>query len=363
MNSILSFVKISAFKTGLGCLVFFWIPVMAISQNIPKKYIAYHVSDSITIDGEGIETAWQNADRTDDFIDIEGEKIPKFQTHVKMLWDENYLYFYAELKESHIWADIEERDAVIFYNNDFEIFMDPDGDTQSYMEFEMNALNTVWDLLLVKAYREGGHAVDSWDIKGIKTAVKINGSLNDPTNEDTSWVVEIAMPWEVLTENSISGKIPKNEFWRINFSRVNWDFELKDGKYSRKKDESGKFLPEYNWVWSPQGVINMHEPEHWGYVYFSDKSPGQLDTFQIPDGEFIRWKMYEIYRKQKAFKSETGSFARNLQQIDSERLEVKGRILAPSIEFHRAGWNVIIKSPFSQKTLIINQAGNFSILK
>lgn len=325
--------------------------------------MAHQVHDSLQIDGTAQETAWQRSDWTKNFIDIEGAKIPKFQTRAKMLWDDNYLYFYAELEEPHIWADITQRDEVIFYNNDFEIFMDPDGDAQSYMEFEMNALNTVWDLMLVKAYREGGHAVDSWDINGIKTAVAINGTLNDPENEDKSWTVEIAMPWSVLTENSISGKIPKNDFWRINFSRVNWDHDIQEGKYSRKKDGNGNFLSEYNWVWSPQGVINMHEPEHWGYVYFSEKAVGENENFQIPKDEFIRWKMYEIYRKQKAFKSKEGSFARNLQEIDSDEFEIKGETIKPSIEFYTTGWNVIVESPFSGKTLIINQAGKFSILK
>ena len=26
---------------------------------------------------------------------------------------------------------------------------------------------------------------------------------------------------------------------------------------------------EDNWVWSPQGRVAMHEPEHWGFVQFS----------------------------------------------------------------------------------------------
>ncbi|MOA60915.1 hypothetical protein D3C78_1859260 [compost metagenome] len=55
----------------------------------------------------------------------------------------------------------------------------------------------------------------------------------------------------------------------MNFSRVQWDFEVKDGKYVKKSDpQTGKTLPEYNWVWSNMGVINMHIPEKWGEVTF-----------------------------------------------------------------------------------------------
>ncbi|CEN48597.1 hypothetical protein CCAN2_1920045 [Capnocytophaga canimorsus] len=50
-------------------------------------------------------------------------------------------------------ATLKERDTVIFHNNDFEIFLDPDNDSHNYYEFEINALNTVWDLFLTKPYR------------------------------------------------------------------------------------------------------------------------------------------------------------------------------------------------------------------
>ncbi|HQI44441.1 MAG TPA: hypothetical protein PK949_10040, partial [Dysgonamonadaceae bacterium] len=57
--------------------------------------------------------------------------------------------------------------------------------------------------------------------------------------------------------------------WRVNFSRVEWHTNIENGKYVKKKDPvSGKPLPEENWVWSPQGVVDMHRPEMWGFVHF-----------------------------------------------------------------------------------------------
>ena len=53
------------------------------------------------------------------------------------------------------------------------------------------------------------------------------------------------------------------ETWRINFSRVQWRHEVVDGKYHKVPK-----TPEDNWVWAPQGAINMHIPEMWGYVTF-----------------------------------------------------------------------------------------------
>ena len=48
----------------------------------------------------------------------------------------------------------------------------------------MNALNTCWDLFLPKPYKDGGSADNGWGIPGLKTAVRVNGTLNDPRNRD-----------------------------------------------------------------------------------------------------------------------------------------------------------------------------------
>ena len=57
--------------------------------------------------------------------------------------------------------------------------------THNYYELEINALNTVWDLLLSKPYRDGGKAVTSWNIDGLETTVHLYGTLNDPTDVDS----------------------------------------------------------------------------------------------------------------------------------------------------------------------------------
>ncbi|MCM8570905.1 carbohydrate-binding family 9-like protein [Gramella jeungdoensis] len=337
--------------------------VTAQKSNTPRTYITYKTNQPLKIDGLDSEDAWQKATWSQDFIDIEGKKIPEFKTNLKMLWDEQYLYFFAKLEEPHVWATLKQRDTVIFYNNDFEIFIDPDGDSHNYMELEMNALNTIWDLFIVKPYREPAPIIDNWDINGLKSAVNINGTLNDPSDTDKGWSVEIAIPWAALNEANPHNRIPKDEFWRINFSRVNWDFQLKNGTYSRKKDSSGNFLPEYNWVWSPQGIINMHEPEHWGYVYFSPKVVGQKDSFNIPQDEKIKWFLYKLYRNQKSFHNENGKWATKIEDILSQRVQIEGKKIEPELENHRSGWNISAVSPFTNSIYIIKEDGDLIKIK
>ncbi len=344
--------------TGFAALVFA-LGVSQTPQNIvPQQYIAYHTTELINIDGKGNENAWQHAKWTQQFIDIEGLIKPKYNTKVKMLWDNDNFYILAKIEEPHIWADLKQRDTIIFYNNDFEVFMDPDNDTHNYYEVEINAINTVWDLFISKPYRESGIAVlNDWTLTGLQSAISINGTLNHPNDTDTEWILEIAMPWAAFRTSYGQNNIPVNHFWRVNFSRVNWQHEIVNGKYQRKKDNNGKFLHEYNWVWSPMGVINMHEPEKWGYVYFSSKTVGQTDAFTIPQDERIKWELFKLYRAQKAYSKTHGNWADSIEKLAIKNTTTLKKELTPVLENHATGFNISVKSPFSNTTLIIKEDG------
>ncbi|MBL8881278.1 MAG: carbohydrate-binding family 9-like protein, partial [Phycisphaerales bacterium] len=120
--------------------------------------------------------------------------------------------------------------------------------------------------------RDGGKAQDNWDIKGLLTAVQVNGTLNDPRDRDKGWTVEMAIPWSVLGEYAHKAAPPANgDQWRVNFSRVEWQHEIVNGKYQKVPKTK-----EDNWVWSPQGVVDMHRPEMWGVVRFSTAGVGKV---------------------------------------------------------------------------------------
>ena len=286
----------------------------------PGNYICYKTGVPILIDGDLREAAWDEIEWTAEFDDIEGNSkpAPRYRTRAKMLWDNIYLYISAELEEPEIWATLRQRDTIIFYDNDFEVFIDPDGNTHNYYEFEMNAFGTEWDLLLAKPYRDGGPAINGWDINGIKVGVKVYGTINDPANKDEKWTLEIALPWETLKECAPGNRKPDpGEQWRINFSRVEWDVDIVDGKYVKRKDpETGKNLPENNWVWSPQGLINMHLPELWGFVQFSGMVAGTgMEEFRINPDEKVKWNLRLLYYKQKKYYASNGSYATSLEQL------------------------------------------------
>ena len=250
---------------------------------LPKSYTAIRTDRPISVDGD-VDRAWMDASWTDLFVDIEGDKnpAPYFDTRVKMLWDDDFIYFLADLEEEHIWGDITERDAVIFHNNDFEIFIKPDQFQPFYGEFEVNALGTLWELFLTRPYRRNGPVLDRWDVNGTKIGIDIQGTLNDPSDTDNRWIVEMAIPLDAIAKLDRGSSVENGSLWRINFSRVQWQHQINEGIYSRKTDADGNRLPENNWVWTPQSAVDMHRPEHWGYLYFADSEESiiESDAFQ-----------------------------------------------------------------------------------
>ncbi len=350
---------IMRWKIGIIALFVFCGQAMA-QQNFDllRKYVAYQTDRDIKIDGKAEESAWQEVPFSQDFIDIEGKVKPKYKTQMKMIWDEQYLYIYAKMEEPHVWATLKQKDTVIFYNNDFEVFIDPDNDTHNYYEMEFNALNTLWDLFITKPYREkdGQIAVD-WNMSNYKSAIHVDGTLNNSTDIDKGWSIEIALPWSAFRTAYLQDNVPRNKFWRMGYSRVNWEFDLTDGRYSRKKDKNGKFLHEYNWVWSPTGVVNMHEPEMWGYVFFSTAKTGEHIAFEIPEDEKVRLALYQVFKKQKAYQAKNGKAANSLNELGIDSKKIGKDRLVFQFENHLTGWNIRTTSPYSKKTYTIKEDG------
>jgi hypothetical protein len=296
----------------------------------PRGYVCYRATSPITIDGKLDDRAWNDAPWSEAFVDIEGagKPAPRYRTRVKMLWDDKCLYIGAELEEPHVWATAKKHDSYIFhFDNDFEVFLDPDGDSHLYAELEMNALNTTWDLLLTAPYKNGGKAIDAWEIAGLRTAVHVDGTLNDPRDTDRGWTIEIAWPWKGLKQIS-HGRVPPRDGnqWRINFSRVELEHEVVGGKYRKKKGSLDR-----NWVWSPQGMVDMHRPERWGYVQFSTAAPGTAAFRPDPTGP-ARHLLHRVYYAQRAFREEHDTWARSLAQLGLAGLSHESLDGPPTLE-------------------------------
>jgi hypothetical protein len=288
----------------------------------PLHYIVSKTATPPVIDGSLSDPAWQAAPWTEYFSDIEGDirPRPRYHTRVKMLWDDRYLYIGAQIEEPHVWAYVKNHDEVVFRDNDFEVFINPDNDARHYFEIEVNAIQTIFDLFLPEPYRNGGGALVSWDVTGLKKAVRIDGTLNDPRDTDRGWTVEYAIPIASISMGNGPETPHPGSLWRINFSRVEWDTDVRNGKYVHHADPlTGRAVPEHNWVWSPQGIIDMHAPERWGYLQFAGQV-GASGTvpFTLPLSEQLKNKLWEIYYRQNVYRRSHDAYAGTTDLLDME---------------------------------------------
>jgi hypothetical protein len=258
-------------------------------DQYPKIYVAPKISFPL-LDGNLSKDVWENVDFSDLFDDIRGAKDAPSndrpndycRTRFKALWDDDYLYIGAILEsDSETQAHFTKRNSPIYQrDSDFEVFVDPMGSNHNYKELEVNAINTIWNLMLNKPYDDGGDEYSGriaqpgddryYEVNHQKTATKLlKGELNDP-NRSATWSIEVALSFKDLlahTDNkSVEDMMSPREgnMMRINFSRV-----------ERQGDINWTWQPQV--VWDPKnqrykGRVAMHLPDSWGYMVFGDKN-------------------------------------------------------------------------------------------
>jgi hypothetical protein len=260
-----------------------------VQEEIPH-YVANRTATKPIIDGRLDEYVWQNAPRSPRFRDLIRGMETIYDTRAAVLWDDEYLYIAYWIEESDLQATLTERDAPIYQNNDVEFFI---AGSDGYYEFEINSFGTIYEVLFFwdDAYKAGQYDTIAglgvgepgskafygvgykdhprgprtgfwgWDFPGLQSAVNLDGTINDSSDRDRGWTVELALPWEGLAVLAMGDKRslpPKDhDVWRMDFSRFN------QYKEAPPSDDPG------GWAWSPHGTWDSHVPECFTYIHFS----------------------------------------------------------------------------------------------
>ncbi len=303
--------------------------------TLPKGYVCYRCDTPPVVDGALTDPAWQLAPWTDFFVDIEGEfrPAPRFTTRAKLLWDSHALYIGATLQEPHVWAALTDPLQPVFRDNDFEVYLDPDGDNHNYYELGLNALATRCETTLAKPHKDGGPALRGTGIAGLQLAVRVSGTLNNPEDADGGWSIEIVLPWAGFARYHALNLPPEHgDLWRMNLGRVEWRHMVVNGAYRQVPDAA-----EENWVWSPQGVVNMHRPETWGYLQFST-APAGADTFVRDPTQAARELLMGVYYAQRGFQERNQRWAPSLEALTPPPPVQKGNAQLTNLQAAGTGY-------------------------
>ena len=262
-------------------------------------YICYRTRTPLVVDGNLTESVWEKVPKSSRFVDMVTGDPAIFDTRAAALWDNDNLYIAFWVEEPFVEAHLTERDSLIFMENDVEVFIDG-GDC--YYELEINALNTLYEVFFIwqDAYQHGSKfdvpefdlierralsfggnydrsgwnfwrgthprgvrwAFTDWDFPGLRSAVNVDGMLNNRSVVDKGWTVELAFPWTGMKWLANGRSLPPQEgdVWSIFFGR----FEKLEVANTRPE-------PQPAWCWNKHDTLDTHLPEKFTRVQFTNQ--------------------------------------------------------------------------------------------
>ncbi len=158
-------------------------PALAEASGTILEYTAHRTSGTITIDGKLEESSWKKAPFTKNFVIHTDGKEPKSPTKAQVLWDDNCLYIAFTVTDTDIWATLKNHDEHLWKEEAVEVFIDPDGDRDNYLEIQVNPLGTTLDIFMNKEYTRSGKADFSWTPESLDAGVSIDGSVDEQGND------------------------------------------------------------------------------------------------------------------------------------------------------------------------------------
>ncbi|WP_353198926.1 carbohydrate-binding family 9-like protein [Sandarakinorhabdus sp.] len=258
--------------------------------------IARRIAGDLVVDGDLGKPAWATAAWSDSFVDMATGAPGLFETRTAILWNDRNLYIAFQVEEPFVEARLTTRDSIIFTENDLELLIDG-GDC--YYELEVNAANTVYEVFFIwrdaftrgsrfdtaqfdlydaNTYSFGGDydrsgptfwrgthprgvrwAFTGFDMPGLQTAVQVQGTLNDNSDRDSGWSLEIAIPWASLALLADGRQLPPadGDIWRMFL-----------GRFQKLLLSGGEVMPHPAWALNSHGVYDTHQPEKWSRVRF-----------------------------------------------------------------------------------------------
>lgn len=224
------------------------------SQERPE-YTIYRAGTTVTVDGRLDEPAWTAAPDVGMFMFPWHVSGKKERTVAKLLWDDAHLYVAFICEDAYIWAVRTERNSRVWLDDAVEVFTAPNpGRPLAYFNIEMNVLGTFLDQF--RPDGPGTPASQEWAAEGVHIKTTVAGTLNDDADEDSYWIVEVAIPFSNFAGVAMNTPPRRGDVWHLNLNRL------------------GGNTNDQHSQWSPSRTMrpNFHAPGDFGRVIFSDRT-------------------------------------------------------------------------------------------
>jgi hypothetical protein len=237
-------------------IVAFLITSAVCAQTRPAppipKYEVKRATSPIVIDGKLDDKAWATANTGELTFPWDSQTGAKQKTVARLLWDDDNLYVSYDCEDADVTAQFTQRDDQTWQDDAVEIFINPrPAQTTAYIGLEMNARGVIYDYLLVTVAPGSRMFFKRFNLEGVKVGVAVNGTLNDRSDKDKGWSLEVSIPWVNFEE--FSKRPSPGTVWTFNLNR--WDGVEPNRRMSI-------------WSDSMQERPGPHAPERFGEMRF-----------------------------------------------------------------------------------------------
>lgn len=232
-----------------------------------REYPCRRTATPPVLDGRLDERVWSLTPWSEPFVDAENPDgpRPRLESWVKLLWDDRHLYVAALLTDEDVQAAAERADVEAWNDGDFEVFIDAGSGGRAWFELQSNAKGVIRAFFVERT--PAGLVSRAWSCPTLDGGLDVQGTLNDASDADRAWTVEMAIPWSCLVPSEGSAWKPGPESglppvvgdeWRINFIR-------------RRNEPASDHAPASQavWAWTPTWSKDPRDPQHWGRVRFT----------------------------------------------------------------------------------------------
>ncbi len=210
------------------------------------EYSVKRTRKAPAVDGVLDDAAWKDATPVVLRGSFDGRAVAH-RTEARLTYDDQALYVAFDAQDPDIWGTFRKRDEPIYEQEVVEIFLDANADGRTYNELQVSPNNVLFDAYF-PARRQGMDL--TWD-SGMKTAVKVKGTVNQPGDRDEGWTVEMQIPLSRL--NEVPHRPPKPaDRWRFNLYRL---------EHLGRRDVEGQ-------AFSPLFMGDFHHLPRFGWLVF-----------------------------------------------------------------------------------------------
>lgn len=161
-----------------------------------NSFSCLKTNEPVSIDGKMDEAIWGATEvRSLDYFYKHNKKYDAPNSTLRMLWDKDNLYAFFEVKDAYLNAKELKRDGRPYLDDCVELFISPTPNASNvHLGFEINLLKVINDFVYINKFYEGKRGLVSSFNPNIKMEVFVNGTINNNTDLDKGWNLELSIP-------------------------------------------------------------------------------------------------------------------------------------------------------------------------